>query len=52
MGFVENNVNDVEVEPHLIKLTGEKFAKSTNVQEDARLDFSARNFWINGHSLT
>ena len=23
--------NDVEVEPHLIKLTGEKFAKSTNV---------------------
>ena len=40
--------NDVEVEPHLIKLTGEKFAKSTNVQEDARLDFSARNFWING----
>ena len=43
--------NDVEVEPHLIKLTGKKFAKSTNVQEDARLDVSARHFWINGQDI-
>ena len=41
--------NDVRVEPPLQKLTGEKFeSNSANQSDDARLDISARGFWISG----
>ena len=40
---------DVEVEPPLIKLTGEDLAKkSARNEEQARLDISAWAFWFNG----
>ena len=40
--------NDVEIEPHLLEISGESFSKSTNSQDEARLDFSARSFWQHG----
>ncbi|XP_066936770.1 uncharacterized protein [Clytia hemisphaerica] len=39
--------NDVKVEPPLSELTGERFRETTaNVTPEARLDVSARNFWV------
>ena len=41
--------NDVEIEPHLQKITGEKFKFKTSVTtEEARLDVAARGFWTRG----
>ena len=41
--------NDVEIEPLLIPLSNEKFSKKmANTSDDARLDVSARGFWIRG----
>ena len=40
--------NDVEIEPNLLEISGESFSKSTNSQDEARLDFSARSFWQHG----
>uniref|UniRef100_A0A7M5WUJ6 Uncharacterized protein n=1 Tax=Clytia hemisphaerica TaxID=252671 RepID=A0A7M5WUJ6_9CNID len=40
---------DVKVEPVLTPLSGESFdLKSTNIQDNARLDIAARGFWIPG----
>ena len=40
---------DVEIEPELLPLTGERFQHRTlNMSENARLDVSARGFWIRG----
>ena len=36
---------DVQVEPGLIPLSGQRFPASTNVSESARLDVSARGLW-------
>ena len=47
--------NDVEIEPELTPLTGERFnLKTTNTSDEARADVSARGFWTRGkkHSLT
>ena len=42
--------NDVAVEPLLTPLSGEKFKHKTAIKEDnARLDTSARGFWIKGN---
>ena len=42
--------NDVAVEPMLIPLTGEKFRyKTANKEDHARLDVSARGFWVKGN---
>lgn len=40
--------NDVEKEPLLQPLTGERLSKSANVADDARLDLSVRGFWQKG----
>ena len=41
--------NDVAIEPPLETLTGETFKyKTANVADDARLDVSARGFWLRG----
>jgi hypothetical protein len=41
--------NDVEVEPPLIKLTGEQMRhKTAKIKEEARPDISARSFWVKG----
>ena len=37
--------SDVEVEPPLLPLTGEKLAKGSITSPGARLDVSARNLW-------
>ena len=40
---------DVQLEPKLQELTGERFnLKSTITEDEARLDVSARNFWSQG----
>ena len=40
---------DVATEPALIQLTGEEFhRRSVNVTDNARVDISARNFWLRG----
>ena len=42
--------NDVSVEPLLVPCTGETFTyKSANTEDYARLDVSARGFWIKGN---
>ena len=44
--------NDVETEPKLNPLTGERFIKkSTNTEDEARLDVSARGFWRRGSKV-
>ena len=41
--------NDVQVEPTLLPLSGESFVERTaNLQDSARVDVSARGFWIAG----
>ena len=41
--------NDVAIEPMLTPLTGETFKyKTTNIEEQARVDVSARGVWIRG----
>jgi len=39
---------DVEIEPSLIPLTGENLKRTANDSNEARLDFSARDFWNRG----
>ena len=39
---------DVEVEPTLYKLTWEELPTQANSPDEARVDFSARGFWISG----
>ena len=42
---------DVEAEPHLTKVTNERFKlKSANVSDEARLDIKARGFWRKGET--
>ena len=36
---------DVEIEPMLLPITGERLTPGTNTSENARLDISARNLW-------
>ena len=52
----QGGYNDVEVEPPLQKLTGERFKhKTANNKEEARSDLRVRDFWTdakNAHSLT
>ena len=41
--------NDVNIEPQLTPLSGEVFHhRSPNTTEDARVDISARSFWVRG----
>ena len=41
--------HDVEIEPQLSNLTGEKFKhKTANMSDDARVDVAARGFWVRG----
>lgn len=40
--------NDVETEPHLQPLTGEKLSNSANSTDEATLDISVRGFWQRG----
>ena len=48
-GFLKEVCKDVKVEPKLQALSGETFnLKSTIIDDDARLDISARNFWSQG----
>ena len=47
--LLEEVCHDVAVEPTLEKLTGETLKyKSSNTADDARLDVSARGFWLRG----
>ena len=39
---------DVQIEPHLTPLTGEHLLKRSIENDEARLDISARSFWIRG----
>ena len=41
-------LKDVAIEPHLVPLTGELLNPGANVEDEARLDVSARGFWQNG----
>ena len=40
--------NDVETEPSLQPLTGKRFKKSVNTENEARLDVSKQGFWKRG----
>ena len=40
--------HDVKIEPTLQPLTGENLPLQSNTSEEARLDISARGFWITG----
>ena len=41
--------HDVEIEPRLSNLMGEKFKhKTANMSDDARVDVAARGFWVRG----
>ena len=43
---------DVEEEPLLLEITGEVFrSKTAKVEKDARLDISARGFWMRGQKV-
>ena len=37
---------DVQIEPSLIPLSGQQFSRSANHEDMARLDVSARDFWL------
>ena len=39
---------DVEIEPHLIPLSGEHLERSANAADEAILDLSVRGFWQRG----
>ena len=45
-GLLTEVCHEVEVEPHLQPVTGEKFIlTSSNIEDGARLDISANGFW-------
>ena len=45
-GLLTEVCHEVEVEPHLQPVTGEKFIlTSSNTEDGARLDISANGFW-------
>ena len=45
-GLLTEACHEVEVEPHLQPVTGEKFIlTSSNTEDGARLDISANGFW-------
>ena len=47
--FMREVSKDVQIEPKLMELTGEKFKyKTTNIEDESRLDVAARNFWSYG----
>ena len=47
--FLNEVCIDVEEEPLLQEVTGEKFsAKTAKIEKDARLDIAARGFWMRG----
>ena len=47
--LLEEVCKDVQIEPKLLELTGEKLKLKTTITDDeARLDVSARNFWSQG----
>ena len=49
-GLLTEVCSNVEIEPSLQPLSGERFAyRSANVQDDARLDIKARGFWGERH---
>ena len=43
--ILEEVCSDVQIEPPLLPLTGEKLPHGSNTTPGARLDFSARNLW-------
>ena len=46
--LAEEISKDVEIEPHLIPLSGEHLERSANAADEARLDLSVRGFWQRG----
>ena len=46
--MVDGVAYDVQIEPPLQPLTGEKLRGSANKEKEARLDFTARGFWQRG----
>ena len=50
--FLKEICIDVEVEPLLQEVTGERFkAKTAKIEKDARLDIAARGFWMRGQKV-
>ena len=50
--FLREVCIDVEEEPLLQEITGENFKRRTaKVEKDARLDLSARGFWMRGQKV-
>ena len=44
--------NDVKIEPPQLPLSGESLSERTaNIQDSARVDLSARGFWIAGQKI-
>ena len=41
-------MRDVEIEPQLTPVTGERLPSNANMSDEARLDISARSFWMEG----
>ena len=51
--LLSDDCHDVEIEPHLQSLQGETFAiKSATINDDARLDIKANEFWESGFNET
>ena len=49
MNLMSDIYKDVQIEPHLTPLTsGEHLLKRSIENDEARLDISARSFWIRG----
>ena len=48
--LLNQTCKDVMVEPPLNPVLGVKFPKSTNTEDEARLDIKARSFWRNGQT--
>ena len=46
--LAEEISKNVEIEPHLIPLSGEHLERSANAADEARLDLSVRGFWQRG----
>ena len=50
--LLKETSKDVNIEPILTELTGEKLRyKSGKIEDDARVDVSARNFWRFGDKI-
>ena len=46
--MLSESCKDVQLEPLLTKLTGERFPAATIKSDEARVDIAARGFWVKG----